>query len=218
VISESVRAQPLGDGAVSITLGSERSTNLLWRAQATAAALWASRNPGLLDVVPTYVAVTVFYDPLVSSYMDIAPALLAVCESINPASVAATTPRTHDIPVDYDGQDLADVAAACGLTVEDVVTRHSARTYTVDLIGFVPGFAYLSELDPTLQLPRRPQPRPRVRAGSVAIAGSQTAVYPLDTPGGWHLIGTTDTVMFDPTRAAPALLAPGDSVRFVRAR
>jgi KipI family sensor histidine kinase inhibitor len=112
--------------------------------------------------------------------------------------------------------DLEAVATSTGLSVEDVIARHAGRTYTVDLLGFVPGFAYLSELDASLQLPRRAQPRPRIAAGSVAIAAAQTAVYPLDTPGGWHIIGSTQTVMFDPTRDAPALLAPGDTVRFER--
>jgi KipI family sensor histidine kinase inhibitor len=101
--------------------------------------------------------------------------------------------------------------------VDEIVARHTGRTYSVDLLGFVPGFAYLSELDPALQLPRRPQPRPRVAARSVAIAAAQTGIYPLDTPGGWHIIGTTTTVMFDPSRDPPALLAPGDRVRFERA-
>jgi len=105
-----------------------------------------------------------------------------------------------------------------GLSTEDVIRRHLARIYSVDLIGFVPGWAYLSELDPALHLPRRDQPRPRVPAGSVAIAGAQTGVYPLVTPGGWHIIGHTDTVMFDPARDPPAVLRPGDKVRFVRAR
>src|SRR5207237_10525603 len=101
-----------------------------------------------------------------------------------------------------------------GLPPERVIELHAAHTYTVDLLGFVPGFAYLSELDPALQIPRRLQPRPRVAAGSVAIAAAQTGVYPLDTPGGWHIIGTTSIVMFDPKRETPALLAAGDSVRF----
>jgi KipI family sensor histidine kinase inhibitor len=100
------------------------------------------------------------------------------------------------------------------LSVDAVVARHSARTYSVDLLGFVPGFAYLSELDPALQLPRRAQPRPRVARGSVAIAAALTGVYPLDTPGGWHIIGATSIVMFDPARQPPVLLAPGDTVRF----
>ncbi len=104
------------------------------------------------------------------------------------------------------------------MSIEEVITRHTSRTYRVDLLGFVPGFAYMSELDHSLALPRLAQPRPRVAAGSVAIAALQTAVYPLDTPGGWHLIGTTDAVMFDPARAEPALLRAGDTVRFERVR
>jgi len=112
--------------------------------------------------------------------------------------------------------DLDAVAAATGLAVTDVINRHSARAYTVDLLGFVPGFAYLSELDRSLHLPRRAEPRPRVPAGSVAIAAAQTAVYPLDTPGGWHIIGRTETMLFDPAREPPALLRAGDTVRFER--
>jgi KipI family sensor histidine kinase inhibitor len=118
--------------------------------------------------------------------------------------------------VRYDGPDLDFIASSTGLSVGEVVARHSGRSYTVDLLGFVPGFGYLGELDPALHLPRREQPRPRVAAGSVAIAAAQTAIYPLDTPGGWHIIGSTSTVMFDPARDAPALLAPGDTVQFER--
>ena len=92
--------------------------------------------------------------------------------------------------------------------------RHSERTYRVLFLGFVPGFGYLGPLDPALALPRRAEPRRRVPAGSVAIAGEQTAVYPVETPGGWHLIGRTDAVLFDPDREVPNLLAPGDRVRF----
>jgi KipI family sensor histidine kinase inhibitor len=112
--------------------------------------------------------------------------------------------------------DLDAVAASAGLSVSEVIERHTGRAYGVDLLGFVPGWAYLSELDPSLQIPRRAQPRPRVPAGSVAIAAAQTGVYPLDTPGGWHIIGRTETVLFDPAREPPALLRPGDTVRFER--
>jgi KipI family sensor histidine kinase inhibitor len=122
--------------------------------------------------------------------------------------------RDHVIPVRYDGMDLEAVAAATNLTASQVVSIHSGRSYTVDLLGFVPGYAYMSELDPRLHLPRRPEPRPRVPAGSVAIAAAQTGIYPLETPGGWHIIGTTAAVMFDPARDPPALLAAGDVVRF----
>jgi KipI family sensor histidine kinase inhibitor len=122
--------------------------------------------------------------------------------------------REHVLRVAYDGPDLEDVARATGLTVDDVIAAHSGRDYTVELTGFAPGFAYLDGLDPRLELPRRTTPRPRVAAGSLAIAGVQTAVYPFAGPGGWHLIGrVTEARMFD--EHGP-LLALGDRVRFVK--
>jgi KipI family sensor histidine kinase inhibitor len=206
---------PLGDSAITIVLGTERSTDLLNRVHATAAALAAERLPDVQDIVPAYLGVAVFYDSLRASYGEMSANLLAVCEQVMDSTTLTDQAREHEIPVTYDGPDLADVSVSCGLSTEEVIARHNGRRYTVDLLGFVPGFGYLSELDPSLQLPRRPQPRPRVPAGSVAIAGAQTAVYPLETPGGWHIIGRTDTVMFDPERDTPALLRPGDIVRFV---
>ena len=122
--------------------------------------------------------------------------------------------RLSVIPVRYDGPDLDQVAARTGMTRADVIRLHTSREYLVYLLGFAPGFAYLGDLDPALVLPRRPEPRTRVPAGSVAIAGAQTAVYPLATPGGWHLLGTTALRLFDPARRPPALLQPGDRVRF----
>jgi KipI family sensor histidine kinase inhibitor len=182
---------------------------------ATAAALAAEKLPDVQDIVPAYLGVAVFYDSLHASYGEMAAKLLAVCERVMDSTTVADKVREHEIPVTYDGPDLADVAVSCGLSTEEVIARHSGRRYSVDLLGFVPGFGYLSELDASLRLPRRPQPRPRVPAGSVAIAGAQTAVYPLDTPGGWHIIGRTGSVMFDPERDPPALLRAGDIVRFV---
>jgi KipI family sensor histidine kinase inhibitor len=158
----------------------------------------------------------VFYDALHVAYEEIAKKLLDACEGQTLPPGDGAEPRNHVIPVHYDGLDLDAVAAATGLSVAEVISRHSGRVYGVDLLGFVPGFAYLSELDPSLRIPRRSEPRPRVPAGSVAIAAAQTAVYPLDTPGGWHIIGRTGTVMFDPARESPALLRAGDAVRFER--
>jgi KipI family sensor histidine kinase inhibitor len=168
-------------------------------------------------VVPAYLALTVFYDSLQTTYNEISATLLSACDRAAQSKAIRAKSREHRIPVRYNGIDLDAVAAATGLAADEVISRHSGRTYTVDLLGFVPGFAYLSELDPGLQLPRRAQPRPRIAAGSVGIAAAQTAVYPLDTPGGWHIIGSTETVMFDPARDEPALLAPGDTVRFEHA-
>ena len=211
-----LRAHALGDSAVTIVFGFERSPELLRRIHSAAHSLAATKIPHVEDIVPAYLALTAFYDPLHLTYEEIAKQLLDACDRETYTSVRPLRSREHRIPVRYDGIDLEAVAAAAGLSAEEVVARHSGRTYKVDLLGFVPGFAYLSELDPSLQLPRRPQPRPRVAAGSVAIAAAQTAVYPLDTPGGWHIIGTTQTVMFDAARDQPALLSPGDSVRFER--
>jgi KipI family sensor histidine kinase inhibitor len=209
-----LRAQPLGDSAITIAFATERSVENLETIHATARSLEAARIPHVEDIVPAYLALTVFYDALHTSYDEIAKNLLDACEGLAQSPSRQTEARHYVIPVRYDGIDMDSVAAATGLSVAEVIERHSARTYTVDLLGFVPGFAYLSELDHSLQLPRRPEPRPRVPAGSVAIAAAQTGVYPLDTPGGWHIIGRTDTVMFDPKRDPPALLRAGDVVRF----
>lgn len=209
-----VHAHPLGDSAVALVFGTERSPELLRRIHSAARSLRLAEIPHVEDVVPAYLALTVFYDPLHASYEAISATLVATCNRAPQSSIRTPHSREHRIAVRYDGIDLETVATATGLSVDDVIARHSGRTYNVDLLGFVPGFAYLSELDASLQLPRRVQPRPRVAAGSVAIAAAQTGIYPLDIPGGWHIIGSTQTVMFDPSRDAPALLTPGDTVRF----
>jgi 5-oxoprolinase (ATP-hydrolysing) subunit B len=216
--SSRLRAQPLGDSALTIAFGTEKSAELLRRVHAAAFAVSAASLPEVEDVVTAYLSLAVFYDSGKTSYSEVAAKVLGVCERASIAGPAPETSRIHEIPITYDGPDLEDVATSLGLSIEDVIGRHLARTYRVDLIGFVPGWAYLSELDPALHLPRRAQPRSRVPAGSVAIAGAQTGVYPLATPGGWHIIGHTDTVMFDPARDPPAIFRPGDKVRFVRAR
>ena len=211
-----VRARPLGDSALTLAFGRERSAELLQRIHAIAHVLEAARIPHVDDVVPAYLALTVFYDPLHTTFGEMSTTLIDACaRAILPVGEAAES-RHYVIPVRYDGMDLEAVATATGLSAGEVIARHTERKYSVDLLGFVPGFAYLSELDQALQLPRRAEPRPRVTAGSVAIAAAQTAVYPLDTPGGWHIIGRTETVMFDPTRDPPALLRAGDTVQFER--
>ena len=122
-----------------------------------------------------------------------------------------------EIPVVYDGADLAEVAEATGLSIEQVVDTHSSIVYSAAFLGFTPGWAYLVGLPPSLQLPRRKTPRTAVPAGSVAIANEFTGVYPTLSPGGWHLLGHTDVQMFDVDREKPALVLAGDRVRFVPA-
>lgn len=128
------------------------------------------------------------------------------------------TPRQIEVPVRYgsaSGPDLETVAASKGISAADVIRIHSAREYTVYMMGFTPGFPYLGTLDELLVMPRLETPRTLVRAGTVAIAGSQTGIYPLDSPGGWHLIGWTPLKLFDPTSDAPFLFTPGDVVKFI---
>lgn len=120
-----------------------------------------------------------------------------------------------EIPVRYDGPDLDDVAGATGLSREEVVEAHTASTCRVGFGGFAPGFAYLVDGDPRLEVPRRDTPRTKVPAGSVALAGTYSGIYPRSSPGGWQVIGTTDAVLWDVDRDPPALLRPGVVVRFV---
>ncbi len=133
-------------------------------------------------------------------------------------SAASAPPAAQIVPLEiavrYDGEDIGEVASLTGLSPEEVVSRHAAATYLAAFIGFAPGFAYLVGGDPLLDVPRRDEPRPRVPAGSVAIAGPYSAVYPAASPGGWQLIGTTDQVLFDPASGDPALLTAGAHVRF----
>jgi KipI family sensor histidine kinase inhibitor len=142
--------------------------------------------------------------------------LRARVDAIGSTPVVASSTRgiDHIISVVYDGDDLAAVAAASGCSEDDVIRRHAAAEYRVVMLGFTRGFPYLSGLDPVLRLPRRPTPRPRVPAGTVAIAGEHCGIYPSASPGGWHLLGRIDVAVFDPAREPPALFAPGDRVRF----
>ena len=172
---------------------------------------------GIRDVAPGYCTVGVHFDPLQT---DLAALDRAIADKARGLESLDEVPDRApiEIPVTYGGPhgpDLDAVAAHAGCTVAAVIERHAARTYRVYMLGFVPGFAYMGRVDSSLAMPRHRAPRERVPAGSVGIAGVQTGVYPVASPGGWQLIGHTATVMFDPDRAQPSLLAPGDLVRFV---
>lgn len=204
---------PLGDSALTITVADRISPDAIQRVHSLTASLRGAGIPGIQDVVPAYTGVAVFYDPLHLDYSDLAAVIRGQWSDTNSATPDIPR-RSWTIPVTYDGPDLPAVANAAGLPIEEIIARHSDPWYDVYFLGFVPGFAYLGPLDPALVLPRRDTPRPRVPAGSVAIGGAQTAVYPLVTPGGWHLLGRTDISLFDPASQEPARLAAGDRVRF----
>lgn len=206
------RIQPLGDAAVLVELGSRVDTALNSRALALAAALRARR--GVKEAQAGYASVIAHYDPEQVTYGALESAIGRLLKNRPPPLVFG---RLHRIPVVYDGPDLAEVAAATGLREQRVVALHTRPIYRVFMIGFCPGWSYLGPLPEELHLPRRSVPRTSVPAGSVAIAGDQTGVYPLVTPGGWHLIGTTRLPMFLPDSYPPALLRPGDRVKFFAA-
>jgi KipI family sensor histidine kinase inhibitor len=168
------------------------------------AALTARRLPGVVDLVPAARTVLVRHD----AGFDIA--------SLSDITPARTTSGTGEVTIEvrYDGADLAAVAKATGLSEDEVVAVHTGPEYTVAFTGFAPGFGYLTGLDERLRLPRRDSPRTRVPAGSVALAGEFTGVYPRPSPGGWHLLGSTTAPLWDPSREPPALLGPGTKVRF----
>ena len=195
--------RPAGDGAVLLQAGSVAAAHRL------RAALEAAAPAGVRETVVGAGSVLVLLDPL---GCDLA-AIRRV--ALDPAGAAAVGPaRTVRIPVVYDGADLAEVAELTGLPEAEVVRRHAGASYTVAFMGFSPGFGYLTGLDPALRVPRRDSPRQQVPAGAVAVAGEYAGVYPQATPGGWRLLGRTRLAVFDPARTPPALLAPGDSVRF----
>jgi KipI family sensor histidine kinase inhibitor len=186
------------------------------RVRAAARRIRELQLRSVIDVVPAYTSLAIYFDGSSAAFESMVDAIAPVLRSNDVLTEESTS--SIEVPVYYDGPDLVEVAERTGLSVEEVIRRHSDRSYRAYATGFQPGFAYLGELDPALVLPRRAEPRLRVRAGSVAIAGLQTAVYPLETPGGWHLIGETPLRMFDAERTPPSLIRAGDIVRFVRAR
>ena len=207
---------PLGDSAITVVLGDRISRSLSDEVLRITNELRSASLEAVSEVVPSYASLSIFYDPLHAGFTELLAEVRSVVERPRAAQkdVELKRAKTVRIPVRYDGEDLAEVAERTGHSPAEVIALHSAREYYVYVIGFVPGFAYLGELDPSLALPRRTAPRKRVPAGSVAIAEAQTGVYPFATPGGWHLIGRTTVRMFDSQRAEPALLRVGDRVVF----
>ena len=208
--ARSLSATLLGDSAMLFTVAGPHSTEL---ASALAAALQPAQPDAIRDVCAAYSTVAVYFDPLRMRLREIEE--LARKELANlPATREVDSSRAVTIPVRYDGPDLESVAAAAGLSHEEVIALHSEKEYRVQAVGFAPGFAYLGDVAPPLRLPRRERPRARVPAGAIGIADRHTAIYPFETPGGWHLIGSTTAVMFDLSRTPAALLRVGDRVRF----
>lgn len=204
---------PLSDSAVLLRLGETIDPVINRQVRLLAAALTLDPFPGIIETVPGYASLTIHYDSLTLTHAQ-------VCEWLESrlslaAETASRPVKTVEIPVIYNGPDLDFVAAHCRLTIDEVIRLHTSTPYIVYMMGFTPGFPYLGILPQVLRVPRLETPRPKVPAGSVALAGVQTGIYPVDSPGGWRLVGRTALTLFDPQREPPFLFAPGDEVRFV---
>jgi inhibitor of KinA len=216
----------MGDRALVVSFGSAVDPAVNARAQGCAEYLRDRRIAGVTDVVAGYASVTVHFDPaLVAAATRRDDPLEAVTETVTTLigrvpEAPRRRPKTIEIPVCYGGEmgmDLDEVAQHCGMPADEVIRRHCAPLYRVYLLGFVPGFGYLGGLDRRIQVPRRESPRKRIPAGSVGIGGEQTGVYPVESPGGWNIIGRTPRRLFRPDEGegAPNLMEAGDFVRFV---
>ena len=204
-----------GDTGLLLELGKEIDPKINRICVMTAKSLKEKQVPGIRDIIPSYAAVMVSYDPSVLSFSDVKDTVLSVLSEteLNDETESAVI----SIPVLYDGEDLPFVAENAGLSIEEAIRIHTEGIYHVYMMGFLPGFAYLGGLDERLKTPRLSSPRKHVPQGSVGIAGMQTGVYPLDSPGGWQLIGRTPLKLYDPKNSeAPILLHTGDTVRFVQ--
>lgn len=208
---------PLGDSAIVMELGESISEDIQRCIATIGSFLDEYSFEGFIEYVPAFTTVTVFYDPLVADYETVEALLAEMLEEIADEAYDVES-VTVDIPVLYGGSqgpDLAFVAAHSGLSETEIVTLHSAEEYLVYMIGFAPGFPYLGGLNEKIASPRKEIPATNIPAGSVGIAGIQTGIYPIETPGGWQIIGQTPLKLFDAERNPPALIKAGNRLRFI---
>jgi antagonist of KipI len=210
-----LRLLPVGDAALSVEFGDAIDPALNARVRGLDRALRDRPFPGFREAAPTYRSLLVLYDPRACRFAEACAALGALADAAPAPDLAG---RLVIVPTRYggdDGADLAEVARDRGLTEAEAIAAHSSQEYTAFMLGFMAGFAYLGTVPAALETPRRSTPRLKVPAGSVAIAGRQTGIYPVTSPGGWNLIGRTSIRLFDPLTAPPSLIQAGDRVRFV---
>ncbi|WP_456367587.1 5-oxoprolinase subunit PxpB [Thermococcus sp.] len=208
-----MKIKALGDSALLISFGERIDEEINEKVHALARAIEKAGFEWLVEVVPAYSSLAVIYDPALVDFESVKRAI----EGIEIVSERFEG-KLVEVPVVYGGEygpDLEFVAKYNGLSVDDVIEIHSRPIYRVYFLGFLPGFAYLGGMDERIATPRLEKPRLKVPAGSVGIAGKQTGIYPLESPGGWRLIGRTPLRLFDPSKEPPTLLQPGDRVKFV---
>jgi inhibitor of KinA len=214
---------PLGDHSIIIEWSQQISPVVHQKVLAVYDYLRSQSEPYILDLIPAYASLTVVYDLLLVRRLKNANALDTILSFIAPALSApvsshTTSSRLLEIPVCYDlslGLDLTIMSREKGISEEEIIHIHTQQTYTVYMLGFLPGFPYMGKVDDRIATPRQKKPRINIPAGSVGIAGGQTGIYPLSSPGGWNIIGQTPTRMFNPQSDYPCYCHPGDQVKFI---
>ncbi len=204
-----------GECAVTVEFSREMEPHAGAAAVMLAGELRQQNVAGICEIIPTYRSVTVCFDPLTISYKDIKK-WISRCTRHHAVAAGKNVRRCY-IPVCYGGRygiDLDYIAQRSGLDPREVVRRHISREYPINMIGFLPGFPYLSGMDPTISAARLENPREKIPAGSVGIGGEQTGIYPITSPGGWRLIGRTPVRLYDPDRVPPVLYEAGDRIQF----
>jgi len=212
---ERARFRIAGDRGLLVEYGDAIDPAINRKVRAMAIALGQQTPQGVVEIIPTYRSLLILYDPFLTDPPQLEEALLRLEERLS--EIEIPLPKTVEIPVCYGGEfgpDLEFVAQSHGLSPEEVIRLHSEPVYQVYMIGFTPGFPFLGGLPKILHTPRRETPRTRVPAGSVGIANDQTGIYPIESPGGWQLIGRTPLKIFDPKRSNPFLLKAGDLLKF----
>ncbi len=210
------RLLPAGDSAILIDWSDEIDDDVNDRVHALAQILRHQDRPEIIDLIPAYSSLLVSYNPVISGFSQIYSLLESLLNS--PQSIEQQSSRLIEIPTHYGGEfgpDVEFIARHNRVSASQIISLHASVIYRVYMLGFVPGFAYLGSVPQAIAAPRLETPRTRVPTGSVGIAGRQTGVYPIESPGGWRLIGRTELKLFDPTQDPPTLLRPGDRVRFV---
>ena len=208
--------KPAGDAALQVVFGNVISPEINMKVTGFAALIKQQLVEGITDMIPAFCTLLIHYDPRIITY-DL---LLEKLEGLMDLNVKTkkTSARVFEIPVLYGGEfgpDLAFIATNAGLSTDEVIAIHSGKDYLIYMLGFMPGFPYLGGLDPQIHTPRLDNPRLKIPAGSVGIGGEQTGIYPLESPGGWQLLGRTPLKTYDPTREQPILFDAGDYIRFV---
>jgi inhibitor of KinA len=214
------RIEAVGDRCLLIGVGDRVDLDTNQRVIGLVRRLKERPIEGVVDIVPAFTTVALHYRPEMLGDKPFESLRAAVLERlVEPLDTVSATVRTIEIPVCYGGEfgpDLNEVALQCGVSTEQVVALHLASPHRIYMLGFAPGFPFIGGLDPALEMPRRASPRTRIPPGSVGIARDQSCIYPVETPGGWNLVGRTPLRLFDPNAAPPSLLSQGDQIRFTR--